>query len=131
MDLIVPRLAQFMNVYLAGQVFIVGMFALIISGILALNRALTGRWSMLPMFAFPLLYNHVFLVGLMNYIFGLGVALWALAGWIAVRERAWPYRMLLATASRGGAVLLPSVVARRVRHRRAVVRTAAAVAAAG
>lgn len=97
MDLIVPRLAQVMNIYLAGQVFIVGMFALIISGILMLNRALTGRWSMLPMFAFPLLYNHVFLVGLMNYIFGLGVALWALAGWIAVRERVWPIRMALAT----------------------------------
>src|SRR5450755_3835870 len=45
MDLIVPLLARVMNVYLAGQVFIVGMFALIISGVLALNRALIGRWS--------------------------------------------------------------------------------------
>ena len=83
MDLIVPLLARFMNVYLAGQVFIVGMFALIISGALALNRALIGRWSVFPLFAFPLLYNYVFLVGLMNYIFGIGVALWALAGWVA------------------------------------------------
>ena len=33
MDLIVPLLARVMNVYLAGQVFIVGMFALIISGL--------------------------------------------------------------------------------------------------
>ena len=32
MDLIVPLLARIMNIYLAGQVFIVGMFALIISG---------------------------------------------------------------------------------------------------
>ncbi len=97
MDLIVPRLARFMNVYLAGQVFIVGMFALIISGVLALNRALIGRWSVFPLFAFPLLYNYVFLVGLMNYIFGIGVALWALAGWIALRERAWPARYALST----------------------------------
>ena len=88
MDLFVPLLARIMNVYLAGQVFIVGMFALIISGVLALNRALIGRWSTFPLFAFPLLYNYVFLVGLMNYIFGIGVALWALAGWIAKdRER--------------------------------------------
>ena len=92
MDLFVPLLARIMNVYLAGQVFIVGMFALIISGVLALNRALIGRWSTFPLFAFPLLYNYVFLVGLMNYIFGIGVALWALAGWIAVRERGWPIR---------------------------------------
>jgi hypothetical protein len=98
MDLIVPVLARFMNIYLAGQVFIVGMFALIISGTLALNRELIGRWSALPLFAFPLLYNYVFLVGLMNYIFGIGVALWALAGWIAVRERVWPIRFILSTA---------------------------------
>ena len=97
MDLIVPLLARFMNVYLAGQVFIVGMFALIISGVLALNRALIGRWSVFPLFAFPLLYNYVFLVGLMNYIFGIGIALWALAGWVALRERAWPARFALST----------------------------------
>ncbi len=98
MDLIVPLLARVMNIYLAGQVFTVLMFALIISGTLALNRALVGRWSAMPLFAFPLVYNYVFLVGLMNYIFGIGIALWALAGWIAVRERAWPLRLLLSTA---------------------------------
>src|ERR1035441_10567184 len=42
MDMIVPQLARFMNIYLAGQVYIVGMFALIISGTLALNRPLVG-----------------------------------------------------------------------------------------
>lgn len=95
MDLIVPLLAHIMNVYLAGQVFIVSMFALIMSGCLALNRALIGRWSVFPLLAFPLLYNYVFLVGLMNYIFGIGVALWALAGWVALRERPWPARFTL------------------------------------
>ena len=49
MDLIVPLLAGVMKIYLAGQVFIVGMFALIISGCLALNRALIGRWSVFPL----------------------------------------------------------------------------------
>ncbi|HEY6024767.1 MAG TPA: hypothetical protein VIV34_11415 [Pseudolabrys sp.] len=97
MDFIVPPMARVMNVYLAGQAFIVAMFALIISGILVLNRALIGRWSVLPLFAIPLLYNYVFLVGLMNYIFGIGVALWALAGWVATRERPWPIRFLLST----------------------------------
>lgn len=92
MDLIVPTLARVMNVYVAGQVYIVAMFALIISGILMLNRTLVGRWSAMPLFAIPLLYNFVFLVGLMNYIFGVGVALWALAGWVAMRERIWPLR---------------------------------------
>lgn len=97
MDLVVPVLTRFMNVYLAGQIFLVLMFALIVSGILALNRVLIGRLSALPLFAVPFLYNYVFLVGLMNYIFGIGVALWALAGWIAVRDRDWPIRLALST----------------------------------
>ncbi|HXX26699.1 MAG TPA: hypothetical protein VEJ40_08585 [Pseudolabrys sp.] len=99
MDLIVPLLAHVLKIYLAGQVFVVAMFALIVSGTLALNRALIGRWSAMPLLVIPLLYNYVFLVGLMNYIFGLGVALWALAGWVAVRERIWPLRIILSTAS--------------------------------
>jgi hypothetical protein len=98
MDFIVPMLARIMNIYVAGQVFIVGMFALIISGILALNRSLIGRWTAFPLVAFPLLYNYDFLVGLMNYIFGVGVALWALAGWVALRERVWPTRFAVSTA---------------------------------
>jgi hypothetical protein len=98
MDLIVPQLARIMNIYLAGQVYIVLMFALIISGTLALNRALVGRWSTLPLLAYPLLYNYIFLYGYLNYIFGIGVALWALAGWIAVRESVWPIRLTLSTA---------------------------------
>src|SRR3954469_2066831 len=73
MDLVVPILARVMNIYLAGQVFMVTTFALIMSGTLALNRVLIGRWTLLPLFALPLLYNNVFLVGLMNYLFGIGV----------------------------------------------------------
>ena len=97
MDIIVPPLAHIVNVYRAGQVFLVSMFVVIISGILMLNRALVGRFSVLPLFAIPLLYNYVFLVGLMNYIFGIGVAIWALAGWVALRERAWPIRFALSS----------------------------------
>jgi hypothetical protein len=99
MDFIVPLLAKAMNIYVAGQVYMVGMFALIISGIMVLNRALVGRWTAFPLLAFPLLYNYDFLVGLMNYIFGIGVSVWALAGWVALRERAWPLRYALSTAS--------------------------------
>src|SRR5262245_45869959 len=40
MDIIVPPLARVMNVYLAGQVFLVLTFVVIVSGILMLYRAL-------------------------------------------------------------------------------------------
>src|SRR5579863_5573591 len=69
-DLIVPPLARMTNVYVAGQLFTILTFALITSGTLALQRVLFGRWSALPLIACPLLYNYIFLIGVMNYIFG-------------------------------------------------------------
>jgi hypothetical protein len=98
MDLVIPRLERFMSVYHAGQAFTVATFVLIVSGTLALNRALFGAWSVLPLVAFPLLYNHVFLVGVMNYVFGIGLALWALAAWVWLRERIWPLRLAVSAA---------------------------------
>jgi len=97
MDLIVPILEQVMNVYLAGQVYTIMSFVLILSGTLALNRQLYRHWSVLPLIAFPLLYNNVFLVGTMNYLFGIGLALWALATWVALRERAIVLRLGVST----------------------------------
>ena len=93
MDLVVPVVARATNVYLAGQIFTVACFFSIASGVLLLNRSLFGRWSPAPLIALPLLYNYVFLVGVMNYMFGIGLALWALGAWILLRERAWPWRL--------------------------------------
>jgi len=97
MDLIVPILQRVMNVYLAGQVYTIMSFVLILSGTLALNRQLYRHWSVLPLIAFPLLYNNVFLVGTMNYLFGIGLALWALTTWVALRERALALRLAVST----------------------------------
>jgi hypothetical protein len=97
MDMVVPLLERVMNVYLAGQVYTIGSFVLILSGTLALNRQLYGHWSVLPLIAFPLLYNNVFLVGTMNYVFGIGLALWALTTWVALRERSTALRLGVST----------------------------------
>ena len=93
MDMIVPLFERIMNVYLAGEIYTLLSFALIISGALALHRSLFGRWSALPMIAFPLLYNDMFLVGTMNFVFGMGLMLWALAAWVALRERSRALRL--------------------------------------
>jgi hypothetical protein len=87
MDLVVPPLNQIMSIFAAGQVYTITSFVLILSGTLALNRQLFGRWSVMPLIAFPLLYNNVFLVGTMNFVFGIGLAIWALTAWIWLRER--------------------------------------------
>lgn len=92
MDLIVPVLHRWMNVYLAGEIFLISIFVITLSGTLALNRALYGYWSAMPLIAFPLLYNGMLLIGVMNYLFGVGVSLWALAAWIWLRERHWSLR---------------------------------------
>jgi hypothetical protein len=93
MDLIVPVLARVISIYQAGQFFLILTFVITLSGTLTLNRTLSGRWSALPLVSAPLLYNAVMLVGVMNYFFGVGVALWALAAWVALRERAWYARL--------------------------------------
>jgi hypothetical protein len=94
MDLIVPVFERVMNVYLAGQVYAILSFVLILSATVTLHRRLYGRWSAVPLIAFPLLYNHIFLVGTMNYVFGIGLALWALVGWVSLRERPLALRLL-------------------------------------
>jgi len=93
MDLVVPVLERVMGVFVAGQIYTIASFVVILSGTLALNRQLYGHWSVLPMVAFPLLYNNVFLVGTMNYVFGIGLVLWALAAWIWLRERSLMARL--------------------------------------
>jgi hypothetical protein len=89
MDMIVPLFARVMDIYHAGQVFTVICVLIVATGVLALNRALYGGWPVIGLAALPLLYNHIFLVGLMNYWFGVGLALWATAAWVALRERPW------------------------------------------
>ena len=97
MDLAVPVLNRFMSIYAAGQAFTVVTFILILSGTFALHRALFGRWSAVPVAAALIVYTEVFLVGVMNYVFGVGLSLWALTVWIALRERPWPWRFIAST----------------------------------
>jgi hypothetical protein len=95
MDATVPLFQGLIGVYRAGQLFMIIDVLLTISGALVLNRALFRRWSLVPLLVAPLFYNRIFLVGLMNYTFGIGLALWALAVWICLRERALVLRLLV------------------------------------
>jgi hypothetical protein len=71
---------------------------LITSGTFALNyvlyRQLTGA-----ALSFLFVFNGVFWDGLLPYIFSIGVALWATAGWIALRNRSWLLRSLFSVAA--------------------------------
>lgn len=96
-DLAMVVLNPIADIYRAGQIFTIAAFVLIVTGTLTLNRTLFGYWSALPLIGAPLLYNEVMLVGVMNYIFGIGLALWAFAAWIALRDRHWVWRFAIST----------------------------------
>lgn len=95
MDLLVPPLAHLIPLALAGKVFISLTLVLLSSGTLALHYVLYRKLSIWPLSVFLLLYNGIFLYGILNFLFGLGVALWGLAAWIYLpARRAWPRALL-------------------------------------
>jgi hypothetical protein len=83
MDLIVPPLAQIMPVETAGRLFIALTMALPVIATVVLHRALFGRVGLWPMCSLLFVYNAALYWGLLNFLFGLGVALLGFSGWAA------------------------------------------------
>jgi len=69
----------------AGRVFAGVTLALTLSGLVVLNRAVTGRWSRVPLAAALLLYNLIFIFGFFSFLFGLALVPWTLAARLRVR----------------------------------------------
>ena len=97
MDLIVPPLSAVLPLEAAGKIFLLLIFALMAGGTVWLHRVVHGRWSLWPLLVFLLIYNRILLWGFLNYLFGLGLALCALALWLAERERPAWRRILLSS----------------------------------
>ena len=87
-DVLVPPLLHLMDVFVAGKIFVIAVVLLLVTGPMALNWAVTRQLSLAPLLAFGFIYNGFFMLGLMNYLFGVGLSLWATAIWIMLRERA-------------------------------------------
>src|SRR6266478_4835633 len=86
-DIIVPVLARFVSVETAARLFLLASQTLVVSGAIALETEVRGRHQLSGFAALIALYSLPFLWGLMNFGFGCGVALWAIAFWIHYRER--------------------------------------------
>ncbi|MGB8842205.1 MAG: hypothetical protein WCC64_14185 [Aliidongia sp.] len=94
MDLIVPPLSRLMPLDLAGKLFLVLVLAVLAGGAATLNRVLHGRWTLWSFSVFIMLYNRILMWGFLNYLFGLGLALFAAALWLA-EEAAPVWRRIL------------------------------------
>ena len=87
-DLLSTPLLYVLPPLLAGHVIAIGILAILYSGVLAFQRALTGRSSLLvATLLLPLLYSYVLNWGFANFLLGLGFAFWAVAWWLRYRGR--------------------------------------------
>ena len=98
MDLLVPRMARLVSVENATRLFLLVSQLLIVGGALALERVVKGRVHLAGFAALMLLYCLPFSWGFVNFEFGLGVALWGIAAYLMVAERAWPLRFAVNAA---------------------------------
>lgn len=85
MELVLPLLAAATGVFLAGKLFFATTMLLLLTGPHAIHWALYRRLSLGPLVAVLFAYNGVTKMGVLNYEFGIGLAMFAVAGWIALR----------------------------------------------
>jgi hypothetical protein len=96
-DLLVPQLARVMSVETALRLFFGVSQALIVTGAIAIERQIRGRHAVSGLAALLVLFNVSFNMGLVNFEFAVGVALWGMAIWIKLRDAAWPRRLSVHT----------------------------------
>jgi hypothetical protein len=88
MDLVVIVLSTMVPVETASRIFVFLSMALTLSGVAILNRVAHREWSPISiLLGAVLLYNWVFAYGFMNFLFGLGMMLWAIAVWLVMVGR--------------------------------------------
>jgi hypothetical protein len=85
-DLILPRLMHLVSPLLAGRIMLAFCLLVPTTGAIALSRAYFRRRSLWQMGAGFVAFNVLFLMGLMNFQLGIGIAMWAAAAWIRYRE---------------------------------------------
>jgi hypothetical protein len=97
MDFSLLLLGKLLPIQSAGRVFLALVFGLILSGCLYLHKTIHGRLSIWPLASSFFLFNGILLFGFINYLFGIGLLLWAVALWIRAVPLAIPLRVLVGT----------------------------------
>lgn len=87
MDLLVPPLSRLVGVETAARAFLIVSLVLLATGAVAIEVAQKGRVELSGYAALLSLYAMPFAWGFLNFAFGLGLALWCIAGSILTRRR--------------------------------------------
>ncbi len=95
MDLILPTLTHIFNIYLLGKLMLSLIIFLMTSGCIFLSYTLFNTLNIWSLTSFLLLYNLAFIKGFMNFLFGIGLALWCITIWIVIRKRQWWLKVII------------------------------------
>jgi hypothetical protein len=85
-DLVMPEMLKFLPIYVAGRVMLAATLLLPLAGVIVYHRAAFGVRSYWPLAAVLAAYNALFILGFMNFLLSLGMALLAAAGWLRWRS---------------------------------------------
>lgn len=84
-DLVGPPLLRLLPVYVAGRLILGAVLLLSMASILVYNRVLFGRRLLWPIGSALITCNGLFLMGFLNCLISMGLALLVCAAWIAGR----------------------------------------------
>ena len=81
-DMLMPPLLHVLPLHVVGRLFIALALLLPFAGTVVLHRTLFGRRSLWPFAAVLVVYNQILFLGFLNYLIGLGLALFGTALWV-------------------------------------------------
>jgi hypothetical protein len=87
-DLVLPPLLHVLPIHLAGRVVVGCAILLPVIGTIAYSRATFGTRSVWPLASGLVAYNATLLLGFVNFVAAIGIALLLAAAWITWRDRA-------------------------------------------
>ncbi|HJU15699.1 MAG TPA: hypothetical protein VJ770_04450 [Stellaceae bacterium] len=102
-DLYSNALGRVLPLPWVGKSFVALSFALLLSGTSVVHYALYRRGSVWPFAAALFLYSRPLAIGVVDFLFAVGLYLHVTALWIRLREKSWPWR---AGAAAAGAVVI-------------------------
>ncbi len=96
-DLWALGLGRLLPLMWLAKLLVAVTFSLGVAGSLAMGRALTGRWTLVPLLAVPFLLNGAYFKAFLSFNLGLALSFWAIAWWVWAPERYRLLRLAVAT----------------------------------